>query len=171
VKEPAIRTWHFGAMAVLVTLAAGAVGWFFGSLANLQFIGTHVLAEAEERPLTDGEREAEMRAHWLGPLLGGASGVATGLAWSWLMVRRARRSPKASLVGRGALLGLAAGAASTAVLHGGLGAAVGGPFGLGSLAGGLVFGLPAGAVVGAFGGWGCEFARRLAAAPAEEAAP
>jgi hypothetical protein len=155
------RAWPFAVLTVLVVLAAGGTGLFFGALASFPYDpGIRKGDGLDER-----ERRIEKMVWLVGPLLGGSMGAATGLAWSLIMIRRAHRRPPVPLIGFGTLLGIAAGTASTMVLHAGL-----------LITTALLFpevivtiffcmliiGAPAGAAVGAICGGLCELARRRA---------
>jgi len=144
-----LRPARYGATAILVTIIAGAAGASCGALATLPYqLGA---SRSPHIPVA-------------GPVLGGATGIVAGVIWSRIMVRRARLHP-GPLAGRGALLGLRAGIASTAALHLGLSVVAKGLPGLvsefpGNVILGLFFGIPAGAIVGLCGGGALEAARR-----------
>jgi hypothetical protein len=158
VSDRPLRAWPFAVLAVLVVLAAGGTGLFFGSLASLGYnIGPWIARD--RNPPTEEERRTEERVSFSGPAIGGVTGTVTGLAWSLIMIHRAFRRPSVPLVGRGTLLGIAAGALSAAVLHVGLLAIIGRFDGAAAWG---ILGLPAGAVVGAICGGLCVLARRLA---------
>jgi len=136
-----------------VTIVAGMVGAFCGGLATIPY-----------RIETIAGPPANPNLGTAGPVLGGAMGILTGVIWSRIMVRRACRHP-GPLAGRGAILGLAAGVSSTVVLHLGLSVIGKGLPGIVSLfpatvLAGLLFGIPAGALVGGWSGNALEVARR-----------
>jgi hypothetical protein len=81
-----------GGLTVKVCLLGSAVGAFFGSF-----------------------------AYPLGTVLGGAGGLAAGLLWTWIMLRRVRpQATKRQILNAGALWGIVVGMIATAILHGGL---------------------------------------------------
>jgi MFS family permease len=161
------RIWPFAVLTVLVVLSAAGTGLFFGALATVPYtIGLRLTRD--ERPWTEDERRFVDRVVRAGPLAGASTGAATGLAWSLIMVRRARRRPRVPLTGRGTLLGLGAGALSAAAVHAVLLALdINVSFERLATAFGyvLLFGLPSGAAVGAICGGLCVAVRRLAERP------
>jgi hypothetical protein len=162
------RIWPYAALVFLVVVAAGATGLIFGGLAAIPHGDLFPKEEIPRREKGDWED----RVVWTGLIVGTAAGIASGLAWSRTMIRKARKEPAACLVRPGSILGAKLGAGSTVVLHVFL-TAVRQAFhpqpaylfiGLGIVLplSVVLFGITAGAAVGANAGWALEFVRRLA---------
>lgn len=120
---------------VFVSVAGALVGGFFGSLSPILY-----------------NLESPRILFNAGLVLGGAGGLLAGIIWCLRMRFRIRTEPSYwSVVGRGALNGLLVSVLATVILHAGL-MVVATRWAPEALLGGLLFGAPAGVIVGAFCG-------------------
>jgi hypothetical protein len=143
----------FAIPSAVVTAVATVAAGFCGLAASIPYVGRH-------DPILYGA---------FGILLGGGSGAAAGICWSRWMRRTAGREGEREMVSAGAIGGLAAGAASTIVLHvalavGSLDLRV-----LDSLPVGFGIAIAVGAPLGAIGGFWFRWPARAAARMAREA--
>ena len=129
------NTLRVSLLFLFVCLAGALVGGFFGSLAPMLY------SLESPRTLFTG-----------GLVLGGVGGFLAGVLWCLSVLSRVRETSSYwSVVGRGALNGLLVGILATVILHAGL-MVVATRWMPEALLGGLLFGVPAGLVVGAFCG-------------------
>lgn len=156
-------------IAVVISALAGVTGCFFGGLAT---IGYRTMYQAHAWGFAINNSPAFTKEHGghdlveaisdrpffmlLGPDAGFGGGLIVAGWWSWIVLGRngcVRRGVDSALA---IVLGIVAGAASTGILHAVLAETVRldssrpGPVGS-MLGGGLFFGVPAGALVGAIG--------------------
>lgn len=145
------RPIEFGPLALLfffVCLAAAAVAWLCGGIAVELYengseddvIGTLVFV-----------------GHWCGA----GTGVVAGIIWCVSMIWIGLRAGAKHLAAIGMLLGMAVGVLSTLILHIALAHAAG-RGGIGEFGVGVLFGLPAGLVLGGISGLLCRLAVQAA---------
>ena len=152
---------RFAWMILVVCLGAAALGFLAGS-----FAGFGYGVEYNYHP-PRSELPVDPTLSLLGVCLGTATGIASGITWCAIMIRRGRRGLDQRLVAVGATLGLAFGVASTVVLHAALIVTVlcNSPKPMGSEAAlfvliGLGCGTVSGPLLGLLGGSLCQWAIR-----------
>jgi len=156
-EEKPDRFGRFYGLTVLVCLSATALAGFLGFYASFLYGGLSIGGSRDPAVATVA---AFTRVY--GALWGAVTGLMAGLIWCRSMYREVAHAETVRFGAAGAWLGLKVGALSTVLLHVGLVLAGGHlmlldrlpalPFGL---ALGLVFGIPAGSILGAI--CGCAY--------------